>query len=128
MLKYKFTNYGSVFKIIDDKTIANFIPGNGGLMDEEYQQWLSIPGNTPDPADPVIPSPRMKDKEDIYYAVDAIGKLDTLLAFFAANPKIGVLWYSGRQEVSADPPDQRVVGALTAAGLSESEIITVLGA
>ena len=127
-MKFRLTNCGSVDKINDDGTlITSFNAVAGSVFLEEYQQWLAD-GNTPEPADPVILPPRMKDKEDIFTAVVALGKAEALLAFFAANPVVHELWIAGRQAVSADPPDQRVVGALTAAGLSESEITTVLGA
>lgn len=84
---YKLSNYGTVDKISDGGAGVSFDPKGDSSYAMEYAEWLSIPGNTPDPADPVPPPPPFivyKEKNSIIKQIIAAGRMAQARAVLAS--------------------------------------------
>ena len=88
----------------------------------EYQLWLSIPGNVPDPADPPPPAPTVyKEKNSIQLQLIAAGKMADARAILnrPGNEDNKDLW-NGAYKIAYD--DQAVRGMISAVGM-DAEIV-----
>lgn len=117
-------NHDIVNRIDDSGAVSTFDPSDGGEMAHEYTEWLSIPGNTPDPADPAPPTPPLyKEKNSIINQLIAAGRMAGARAILAAPGMEDKkdLW-DGAYKIAYD--DQDVRALLRAVGMDDEDVMS----
>ncbi len=119
MSKYR-EQYRSPY-VVDNETGESLINTH-----PRYIDWLAVPGNVPDPADPPPVVIRYLTKRTIATRLKAMGLYEAAFGVVTAAGKLQD--WNDAMDIQAEPPDPEVLAAFQMAGMTQEQINEVLRA